>query len=302
MYRALTITYATKDALIAALSWQVEAGADEALLDEPAFADDPMVTLQQIMSPNKAPIDKASIDKTSVDKASGAKEPPAPLSASQASQQPDAASAPPHREAQPQTDLTSIETLDGLRAALTAFEGCDLKRTASHLVFADGNPKAQIMIIGEAPGRDEDRVGLPFVGKAGQLLDQMLGAIHLSRQDVYITNILPWRPPGNRTPTVEETDMMRPFLNKHIQLINPDIILAVGGTSAKTILTTTTGIMKLRGRLTSYDAGDGIERPLLPMLHPAYLLRAPHHKQMAFSDLVKLARTAKELVKAKIDT
>lgn len=295
---ALTITYATKDDLIDALSWQVEAGADEALLDQPAFADDAMVTLSQILSPSMAD--------------SGAPSQPSNLAAG--TMPSDTASKAAHNRsfAEPETrtdtskspssgiaDLTSIDTLDGLRTALSQFEGCDLKRTASNLVFADGNPKASIMIIGEAPGRDEDRVGLPFVGKAGQLLDQMLGAIHLSREDVYITNILPWRPPGNRTPTVEETDMMRPFLNKHIQLINPDIILAVGGTSAKTILATTTGIMKLRGKLAHYDAGDKIERPLLPMLHPAYLLRAPHHKQMAFADLVTLARQAKELKSAK---
>ena len=282
---ALTITYATKDALIAALSWQVEAGADEALLDKPAFADEASITISEILTASQAanPVANQGVKSAQTEpKAKGEQKPKTPQSA-------------PKSEA----NLASIDSLADLRQALEQFEGCDLKRTASNLVFADGNPKAKIMIIGEAPGRDEDRIGLPFVGKAGQLLDQMLSAIHLSRETVYITNILPWRPPGNRTPTVEETDMMRPFLNKHIQLKNPDIILAVGGTSAKTILDTTTGIMKLRGRLTSYDAGDGIERPLLPMLHPAYLLRAPHHKKMAFADLVTLARKADELAKAK---
>ena len=282
---ALTITYATKDALIAALSWQVEAGADEALLDKPAFADEASITISEILTASQAanPVANQGVKSAQTEpKAKGEQKPKTPQSA-------------PKSEA----NLASIDSLADLRQALEQFEGCDLKRTASNLVFADGNPKAKIMIIGEAPGRDEDRIGLPFVGKAGQLLDQMLSAIHLSRETVYITNILPWRPPGNRTPTVEETEMMRPFLNKHIQLKNPDIILAVGGTSAKTILDTTTGIMKLRGRLTSYDAGDGIERPLLPMLHPAYLLRAPHHKKMAFADLVTLARKADELAKAK---
>ena len=285
MDHALTITYATKDALIAALSWQVEAGADEALLDKPAFADEASITISEILTASQAanPVANQGVKSAQTEpKAKGEQKPKTPQSA-------------PKSEA----NLASIDSLADLRQALEQFEGCDLKRTASNLVFADGNPKAKIMIIGEAPGRDEDRIGLPFVGKAGQLLDQMLSAIHLSRETVYITNILPWRPPGNRTPTVEETDMMRPFLNKHIQLKNPDIILAVGGTSAKTILDTTTGIMKLRGRLTSYDAGDGIERPLLPMLHPAYLLRAPHHKKMAFADLVTLARKADELAKAK---
>ena len=287
MDHALTITYATKDALIAALSWQVEAGADEALLDKPAFADEPLVTSQQILD-NQTP--NPSVQKAHKQSANQ-------LTTQPLNQGPDEQKAPPARA----VDLTAIDTLAGLRNALAAFEGCELKRTASNLVFADGNPQAKIMLIGEAPGRDEDRVGLPFVGKAGQLLDQMLSSIHLSREDVYITNILPWRPPGNRTPTSEETDMMRPFVNKHIQLMNPDIILAVGGTSAKTMLDTATGIMKLRGKLAHYDSGDGVERPLLPMLHPAYLLRAPHHKHMAFADLVTLARKAKELAQVKSD-
>ena len=288
MDQALTITYATKDALIAALSWQVEAGADEALLYEPAFADEMMVTSQQILANDET---SASAQNVPSSKMMATPIAPSHDAPSRDAEIQKAQIVPPARAA----DLTSIDTLAGLRSALEAFEGCDLKRTASNLVFADGNPQAKIMIIGEAPGRDEDRVGLPFVGKAGQLLDQMLSSIHLSREDVYITNILPWRPPGNRTPTTEETDMMRPFLNKHIQLMAPDIILAVGGTSAKTMLSTSTGIMKLHGKLTHYDIGDGVERPLLPMLHPAYLLRAPHHKHMAFADLVTLARKAKEL-------
>ena len=288
MDHALTITYATKDALIAALSWQVEAGADEALLDEPAFADEMMVTSQQILANDET---SASAQNAPSSNVMATPIVPSHDAPSRDAEIQKAQIVPPARAA----DLTSIDTLAGLRSALEAFEGCDLKRTASNLVFADGNPQAKIMIIGEAPGRDEDRVGLPFVGKAGQLLDQMLSSIHLSREDVYITNILPWRPPGNRTPTTEETDMMRPFLNKHIQLMAPDIILAVGGTSAKTMLSTSTGIMKLRGKLTHYDIGDGVKRPLLPILHPAYLLRAPHHKHMAFADLVTLARKAKEL-------
>ena len=297
MDQALTITYATKDALIAALSWQVEAGADEALLDKPAFADDMMVTSQQILASEEASPSAKMMDNAPTPTAPSSNQMATPITTSSDTQIQKAQTVPPARAA----DLTSIDTLAELRSALEAFEGCDLKRTASNLVFADGNPQAKIMIIGEAPGRDEDRVGLPFVGKAGQLLDQMLSSIHLSREDVYITNILPWRPPGNRTPTSEETDMMRPFLNKHIQLMAPDIILAVGGTSAKTMLSTTTGIMKLRGKLTHYDIGDGVERPLLPMLHPAYLLRAPHHKHMAFADLVTLARKAKELAQLKGD-
>ena len=191
-------------------------------------------------------------------------------------------------------DLTSIQTLDELKAALQAFEGCALKKTASNLVFADGNPAADIMMIGEAPGRDEDRMGLPFVGAAGQLLDRMLKSVGMDRQNVYITNILPWRPPGNRTPSAEETQMLWPFLRRHIQLKAPKIIFALGGSSAKLLLNSQTGILKLRGQMADIDfsdAGDGsLIIPVLPSLHPAYLLRAPNMKKQAFSDLLQLHR------------
>ncbi|MGB0810600.1 MAG: uracil-DNA glycosylase, partial [Candidatus Puniceispirillaceae bacterium] len=166
-----------------------------------------------------------------------------------------------------------------------------LKKTASNLVFADGNPDAKVMIIGEAPGGDEDRMGLPFVGAAGQLLDKMLAAIGLDRQHVYITNILPWRPPGNRTPSSEEVALLWPFLRRHIQLKAPQVILALGGSSAKLLLSTTTGILKLRGQVQEIDfgeAGQPMVIPVLPSLHPAYLLRAPVMKRQAFADLLTL--------------
>ena len=191
-------------------------------------------------------------------------------------------------------DLTSIQTLDDLKAALLAFEGCALKKTASNLVFADGNPGADIMLIGEAPGRDEDRMGLPFVGAAGQLLDRMLKSVGMDRQNVYITNILPWRPPGNRTPSAEETQLLWPFLRRHIQLKAPKIIFALGGSSAKLLLNSQTGILKLRGQMTDIDFSDAADGsriiPVLPSLHPAYLLRAPNMKKQAFSDLLQLQR------------
>ena len=150
------------------------------------------------------------------------------------------------------------------------------------------------MLIGEAPGRDEDRMGLPFVGAAGQLLDRMLKSVGMDRQNVYITNILPWRPPGNRTPSAEETQMLWPFLRRHIQLKAPKIIFALGGSSAKLLLNSQTGILKLRGQMADIDfsdAGDGsLIIPVLPSLHPAYLLRAPNMKKQAFSDLLQLHR------------
>ena len=187
-------------------------------------------------------------------------------------------------------ELEAINSLKELRLALESFEGISLKNTATNLVFSDGNPDAKIMIVGEAPGKEEDRIGVPFVGQAGQLLDRMLKSIGLSRDQTYITNIIPWRPPGNRTPSQEEVSLMKPFILKHIQLKKPEIILALGGVSAKTILDVQTGILKLRGKI--HNKNFGLEKPIvvLPTLHPAYLLRAPAQKKFAFADLVLLKR------------
>ena len=176
-------------------------------------------------------------------------------------------------------------TLEALREALGAFDACPLKHTAKNLVFADGNPQAQVMLVGEAPGRDEDIQGLPFVGRSGQLLDRMLGAIGLDRTSVYITNVLPWRPPGNRQPTPIEQAMCAPFVERHIELVAPKLLLLVGGVSAKQMLETTTGIMKLRGNWGTVKVGD-LEIPALPVFHPAYLLRQPAQKRLAWRDLL----------------
>ncbi|SIT81538.1 DNA polymerase [Pontibaca methylaminivorans] len=174
-------------------------------------------------------------------------------------------------------------SLDDLRAALAAFEGCELKKGARNLVFADGTAPAPVMIVGEAPGRDEDREGRPFVGQAGKLLDRMLAEIGLSRQEnVYITNVLPWRPPQNRTPTREEIAMLLPFLRRHVELVAPEVIVAMGNTSIQALLGKT-GITKLRGQWT-----EALGRPLLPMLHPAYLLRNPIAKRETWADLLSL--------------
>lgn len=283
MESALTITEPTKDDLIAALSWQVEAGADEALWDEASFAHAVTMRLSDVINPGPKDITPIKQPVSAV--------PAMPAQGEESAPQP-ASEAPV-----PATSLAQIQTLDALKQAMADFDKCDLKRTASHLVFSDGNPTAKIMVIGEAPGRDEDRVGLPFVGKAGQMLDHMLASIGLSRDDVYITNILPWRPPGNRTPTSEEIAMMRPFVARHIQLISPDVIFAVGGTSAKSLLQVSDGIMKLRGKrfdlsLPSGNDGSETRYPVLPSLHPAYLLRAPHHKAVAFKDLLALRQLA----------
>ena len=189
---------------------------------------------------------------------------------------------------------TGASDLAALKAVVESFDGCNLKFTARSTVFADGNPQARVMLIGEAPGRDEDEQGLPFVGRSGQLLDKMLAAIGLERTKVYITNVLPWRPPGNRTPTSAETDICLPFVERHIELVAPDLLVFVGGSSAKTMLRTTTGIMSLRGKWQQVSIG-GLEVPAMPCLHPAYLLRTPNHKALAWRDLLAIKTKLAEL-------
>ena len=185
--------------------------------------------------------------------------------------------------------------LDALRATIEAFEGCALKRGARTTVFADGNPAARVMIIGEAPRREEDRAGKPFVGPAGQLLDKMLTAIGLSRMAedsehaAYITNVLPWRPPQNREPLDDEKAMMKPFLMRHIELAKPDVLLLVGNPSNQMLLETGKGVTRLRGQ---WHSVAGI--PALPIFHPAYLLRAPAQKRLAWADLLMLKAKLEE--------
>lgn len=180
-------------------------------------------------------------------------------------------------------------SLADLQTCLAAFDGCGLKKTAKNLVFSDGSPEARVMLVGEAPGRDEDMAGKPFVGRSGQLLDQMLQAIGLQRADVYIANVVPWRPPGNRTPTPAETEICRPFIARQIALCNPDFLIFLGGASAKQLLQTQDGILKMRGKWRDYDTGARMIRAMA-MLHPAYLLRQPAQKRLAWRDLLALKR------------
>jgi uracil-DNA glycosylase family 4 len=181
----------------------------------------------------------------------------------------------------------SAETLEALRAILEGFEGCNLRFTATRLVFADGNPEGRVMLVGEAPGRDEDAQGLPFVGRSGQLLDRMLAAIGLDRTKVYIANVIPWRPPGNRTPTPLETEICRPFIERQIALADPDFLVPLGGPAASQLLGTNLGITKIRGEWRTYQTG-GRDIRALPMLHPAGLLRNPGMKRFAWRDLLTL--------------
>jgi uracil-DNA glycosylase family 4 len=206
---------------------------------------------------------------------------------------PDARS-PVQRARDAEDAAQSADTLEELRARIEAFEGCALKFTATNTVFADGQPDARVMLIGEAPGVDEDRRGLPFVGASGQLLDRMFEAIGLSRREhgekgIYISNILFWRPPGNRSPTTAETAACLPFVRRHIQLIAPKALVFLGGTAAKTMLDRSEGIMRLRGNWYDFHA-PGLDRPIpaIPTFHPAYLLRQPAQKREAWCDLLIL--------------
>ncbi len=236
----------------ALLEWQVELGVTDAIVDAP---------VDRYALPDTAPKVKK------------------PAAAQPAVQKP--AKADPVVEAKKAASAAS--SLDQLRAALEAFEHCDLKRGARQLVFADGTPGARVMIVGEAPGREEDRAGKPFVGRAGQLLDRMLAAIDLDRaKNVYITNVLPWRPPQNRDPRPDEIAMMQPFLERHVALSKPKVLVVMGNIGCQAVLNKR-GITRLRGQ---WD--QALNLPVLPMLHPAYLLRQPHAKRQAWADLLDL--------------
>jgi len=183
-------------------------------------------------------------------------------------------------------DLSKVRSLEALREAINAFDAGPLSDGARQAVFSRGNPDAKLMVIGEAPGRDEDMQGKPFVGQAGQLLDRMLGAIALGEDDSYITNVMNWRPPQNRNPKPEEIELCRPFIEKHIELVQPEVLLLVGGISMTT-LTGLTGIMKNHGQWQTVSVA-GKSYPALPLYHPAFLLRRPELKKDAWRDLLAL--------------
>ncbi|KZK85216.1 Uracil DNA glycosylase superfamily protein [Pseudovibrio sp. Ad13] len=185
------------------------------------------------------------------------------------------------------TAAGSAQSLDELRKILAGFEGCNLRLTAKNLVFGDGSSKARIMFVGEAPGREEDIQGVPFVGRSGHLLDRMLKAAGLDRSMVYIANVVPWRPPGNRTPTPHETEICRPFIQRQIELVDPEIVVFLGAASAKTLSGARDGIRKLRGKWLSYG-GEGTQRKAIATYHPAYLLRSPAEKRYAWRDMLQI--------------
>src|SRR2546429_6910294 len=224
---------------------------------------------------------------------------PAPREAAPAPLRTMAAAIPPSRsEAAPAPEVAILSareaartapTLEALRTLLENFDGCALKHTATRLVFSDGNPQARIMFVGEAPGRDEDIEGLPFVGRSGKLLDRMIAAIGLDRSKAYIANALPCRPPGNRTPTPQETQICLPFIQRQIELANPDILVCLGGPSMQTLLGVKEGIKRTRGRWFDFHTGTR-EIKAIATFHPAYLLRSPLDKRLAWRDLLAIKK------------
>jgi DNA polymerase len=263
------------------LAFYLEAGVDCALSDEPVNR----LAEEERPASNKAASSPAG--DVGLPRPSRSVAAPVVAPASEPLLTPDAAIASAREAAR------TAASLDILRDMLEKFEGCALKSTATRLVFADGNPKARVMFVGEAPGRDEDIEGLPFVGRSGKLLDRMIGAIGLDRSKVYIANVIPWRPPGNRTPTPQETQICLPFIQRQIELVDPDILVTLGNPSTQTLLSTRDGIMKTRGRWQQYNTGTRAIRAIATF-HPAYLLRSPGYKRMSWQDLRAVAKALAE--------
>jgi uracil-DNA glycosylase len=250
------------------LAFYLEAGVDCALMEEPVNRlQDPDVAVARDV-PQTQPVRTT----------------PAAMPAARATPEP----APEVAIGSAREAARTTPSLEVLRDLLEKFEGCALKSTATRLVFADGNPRARIMFVGEAPGREEDIEGRPFVGRSGQLLDRMIAAIGLDRSTAYIANVIPWRPPGNRTPTPQETQICLPFIQRQIELVNPDVLVTLGQPSTQTLLSTNEGITKTRGRWRDYDTGTRVIKAMATF-HPAYLLRSPSYKRLAWQDLRAIA-------------
>ncbi|MEC9264739.1 MAG: uracil-DNA glycosylase [Pseudomonadota bacterium] len=266
-------------ALISALEWQVAMGVDEAIAGIPVDRYAQAAARRQARAdqarpaaPPQMPVAPAPRPRADAD---------SPLGAAEAA-------------AAGQKAARDCKSLDDLRQALESFDGCSLRNTATQLVFGDGNPQADIMVIGEAPGADEDRQGKPFVGVSGQLLDRMLSFIGLTRENFYITNTVYWRPPGNRKPNDGEFAVCRPFVDRHIELIDPKLLLLVGDKSVRGLAGATTGITRSRGQWYDVKIGDKTI-PALATFHPAYLLRTPAAKRQAWQDLLTFQRRMREL-------
>jgi uracil-DNA glycosylase len=265
-----------RETTLALLRWYVAMGADEAIGEEPAnrLAPPTAVTPKPPVAPRPPAVRPVAAS------------PPRALAESMAEAAQSARRLAEH-----------AETVTALAETIASFEGCALKQTATNTVFADGNPRAPVMIIGEAPGADEDRLGRPFVGRAGQLLDRMLAAIGLDRERVLITNVVYWRPPGNRTPTTAEIASCLPFVLRHVALVRPRILVLCGATAAGALLPGGQGITRLRGRWFDLEI-PGLAEPVptLPMFHPSFLLRTPERKREAWRDLLALRTRLDELL------
>lgn len=277
-----------------ALIWQFEMGADEAIADEPLDRFKASESLsRQAGQPGRAslpPNGGAAARPAMPARPTGgtvAKTPPPPV-------QPGGGfllSDTPHEARQSARDLAAAATsLADLQEAVEKFEGCALKKSASNTVFGVGNPEARLVLVGEAPGAEEDRQGEPFVGPSGKLLDAMLRSIGFAREEVYITNILPWRPPGNRPPTTAEIAVCEPFVRRHLELIGPKVVVCLGGNSAKTLMEEDRGITRLRGTWKEMPLGAASIADVTAMFHPAYLLRTPEQKRLAWRDLRAVAQ------------
>jgi uracil-DNA glycosylase family 4 len=255
------------------LAFYLEAGVDCALGDEP---------VNRLADPELAPEPRATVAHQPILRA-------APLPPPVAAPRADVTVAPDVAINSAREAARTAPTLEALRQLLENFDGCALRHTATRLVFADGNPEARVMFVGEAPGRDEDIEGLPFVGRSGKLLDRMIAAIGLDRSKAYIANVIPWRPPGNRTPTPQETQICLPFIQRQIELVNPDVLVTLGNPSTQALLQTREGIMRTRGKWLDYDTGTRTIRAIATF-HPAYLLRSPSYKRMSWQDLRAIAK------------
>ncbi|MCC0805293.1 uracil-DNA glycosylase [Methylobacterium sp. W2] len=289
--------------VIAELDFHVEAGVDLCLDEQPhdRFSETgeaspwrPAPTRRGSQSPESLPRVEQPGDAPQTDPAPLRRELPprgqAPAAPPARTYGQSASAKPGEAAGDARARARDVATLEELEALLANFDGCPLKFTAKNLVFADGNPASKLMFIGEAPGADEDRVGKPFMGRSGQLLDRMMAAIGLDRTKAYVTNIVPWRPPGNRNPTPQEVSICKPFIERQIELANPHVIVCLGSPATQAITGTKDGILKARGRFYPYRVGDR-EVKALATLHPAYLLRQPLQKRLAWRDFRLLKAT-----------
>jgi len=255
------------------LAFYLEAGVDAVVGESPVDRLSEAPPVAPVAEPARPTPPPAPASRPVLQSAPAGERPPTPEAAAMAA-----------REA-----ARTASDLDELRAILERFEGCALRATASRLVFARGNPQARVMLVGEAPGYEEDQSGLPFVGRSGQLLDRMLAAIGLDEKSVYVANIVPWRPPGNRTPTPQESAICLPFTLRQIELANPDILVCLGNPSTQTLLNTREGITKTRGRWFPFSTGTR-EIRAMPTYHPAFLLRSPLQKRLAWRDFMAIKK------------